>query len=138
MRLYYSPLRNSVLRTFTEYHSSQYSAACPGHFCPLSIVKNAGSASLWSPQVLRSRAGSRRKGLGFSLCAAPSRMAVLVFRGGAELSRDGFQTEVRTQVKGSRFKSGGESESESESESEKLRRLQGFAKSIESRIRLLI
>jgi hypothetical protein len=39
--------------------------------------------------VLQSRVGSRRKGLGFSLCAVPSRMAVLVLLGGAELSRDG-------------------------------------------------
>jgi hypothetical protein len=60
-------------------------------------------------------------------------MAVLVFRGGVELSRDGVRMEVRTQIKGSRFRSGGESESESESE--KLQRLQGFAKNVESRIR---
>jgi hypothetical protein len=97
-------------------------------------VKNVGSASLQSPRALQSGAGSRQKGLGFSLCAAPSRMAVLIFWGGAELSRDEVWTEVRTQIKGSRIKSGGGSESESE----KLQRRQGFAKSVESWIRLLI
>jgi hypothetical protein len=58
-------------------------------------------------------------------------MAVLVFRGGAELSRHGVRTEVRTEIKGLRFQSRGESELESE----KLRRLQDFAKSVESWIR---
>jgi hypothetical protein len=57
-------------------------------------VKNAYLASLWSPQALWSRAGSRQKGLGFSLCAAPSRMAVLVFQSWAELSRDGVRAEL--------------------------------------------
>jgi hypothetical protein len=64
------------------------------------VVKNTRTASLWSPRALRSGAGSRRKGLGFSLCAAPSRKAVLVFQSWAELSRDGVQAELRTKVKG--------------------------------------
>jgi hypothetical protein len=55
------------------------------------------------------------------------------FGAGGELSRDGVWTEVRTQIKGSRFKSRGGSESKSESE--KLQRRQGFAKSVESQIR---
>jgi hypothetical protein len=87
--------------------------------------------------VLRSGAGSRRKGLGFSLCAVPSRMAVLVFQSWAELSRYGVQVELTTEIKGSRIRGGGKSESESESESEESRRCQNFTKSVEDRIRLL-
>jgi hypothetical protein len=64
-------------------------------------------------------------------------MAVLVFRGWAELSQDGVREELRTGIKGSRIKDGGKSESESESESEELRRYQNLAKSVEDRIRLL-
>jgi hypothetical protein len=93
--------------------------------------------------------GSRRKGLGFSLCAVPSRMAVLVFQSWAELSQDGVRAESRTRIEGSRIRGGGKSELESESESESelelelesesegLRRCQNFAKSVEDRIRLL-
>jgi hypothetical protein len=63
-------------------------------------------------------------------------MAVLVFQSWAELSRDGVQAELRTGIKGSRIRDGGKSESESELE--ELRRCQkNFAKSVESRIRLL-
>jgi hypothetical protein len=70
--------------------------------------------------VLQSGAGSRRKGLGFSLCAVPSQMAVLVFQSWAELSRDGVRAELRTEIKGSRIRGRGKSELELESESEGL------------------
>jgi len=60
-------------------------------------------------------------------------MAVLVFQSWAELSRDRVRAGLRTGIKGSRIRDGGKSESESES----LQRCQNFAKSIESRIRLL-
>jgi hypothetical protein len=76
-------------------------------------------------------------------------MAVLIFQSWAELSRDGVWAELRTGIKGSRIRGGGNLESESqsqlesesqsqlESESESLRRCQNFAKSVEDRIRLL-
>jgi hypothetical protein len=82
-----------------------------------------------SPQALWSGVGSRRKGLGFSLCAAPSPMAVLVFQSWAELSRDGVRAELRTGIKGSRIR--GRGKLESESELEDLRRCQNFTKSVE-------
>jgi hypothetical protein len=81
--------------------------------------------------VLRSGAGSIRKGLGFSLCAAPSWMAVLIFQSWAKLSRDGVRAELRTGIKGSRIRGEGNLESES------LRRCQNFAKSVQDQIRLL-
>jgi hypothetical protein len=105
---------------------------------PENNVKNARTVSLRSPPVLWSGAGSRWKGLGFSLCAAPSQRAVLVFQSWVELSRDGVRAEVRTEIKDSRIRDGGELESELKSESEELQRCQNFAKSVESRIRLLI
>jgi hypothetical protein len=52
-----------------------------------------------------------------------------------ELSRDRVWAELRTEIKDSRIRDGGKSESESELE--ELRRCQNFAKSVESRIRLL-
>jgi hypothetical protein len=64
-------------------------------------------------------------------------MAVLVFQSWAELSQDRVRAEVRTKINDSRIRGRGESESEAESESESLRRCQNFAKSVESRIRLL-
>jgi hypothetical protein len=85
-----------------------------------------------SPQAFRSGAGSGRKGFGFSLCAAPSQVAVLVFQSWVELSRDGVRAELRTGIKGLRIRGGGKSESESELE--ELRRCQNFSKSVEDRI----
>jgi hypothetical protein len=88
------------------------------------LLRNARTTSLRTPQALRSGARSRRKGLGFSLCAAPSRMAVLVFQSWAELSRYGVQSEVRIDIKNSRIRGRSELESELEleleSESEEL------------------
>jgi hypothetical protein len=80
--------------------------------------------------VLRGGVGSRRKGLGFSLCAAPSRLAgpCISELGRVESRRSPGEVYNVVGIKIRGLRSEMEAEVEAELELEELRRCQNFAK----------